>query len=173
MDDNQIAEINDTISNQLLKVQSESDTRNLCHQDPERWRIVATMLAANKPLQHIEQETGTSFYCIKKIQRELDGTIDAYKARQATKGEILVDLADEIAINHLNNVAQTGELTPEAAKAWKEWNAGSGILSQRVNRSRGEADQIVEKREAKTPDQLKAELEQMFAQIPEAEIVDE
>ena len=55
----------------LLATQKESDRRELCHLDPERWCEMAVMLMNGSSALEIRKKLGRSHYTVKRVEAQM------------------------------------------------------------------------------------------------------
>lgn len=165
------------IQEALLERQKASAATDLSNSNPERWVTAATMLIEGSPIKAIRDATGSNHYTIKRVEAAMNEQLCDIARQKAFETRVLTNMNDELMAKQYNKLHEKmdkeEELTDEEARILKNIADAGVKLSHRVDRLEGRADQIVEHRDARSPEQLTQELEKMFGEVVDAELIED
>jgi len=162
------------VKKKMVELQATEYPSSLVCQKPEKWWEIATSLLSGVARTKTHQNTGCDYQTVCRVHRQLIGEVEEYKKWKIEHLRDTQDMADELIGGQIDKKLQssTREGAEEIdAKDLYYLDKVSESVARRLNRLEGGADLIVERRVAKTPAELKADFDEMFAEIEEAEVI--
>lgn len=165
-----LAKKDDPLFETLKKVQASSTPCNLSNTKPEKWLMAAEWIHSGKTPTHL-RKMGFDNRTIARIKREIGGTLDEVQAAKLEELRNIRDVADQVLGDQIEKQADRTDAME--VKEMFYFNNTVDNLDRRIGRIEGRADVIIEHKKAKTPDELMKDFQELFDQIPEAEIIED
>ena len=166
MEETTLAELNKDLRQTLVDIQKSEryDKRSMVYKNPEKWLNVAADIIAGIPSDKVRARHVITWPNYKAIQHEMAGTLDRYRELQANEAEINYSMSQELARMKMEKMHEAGDFDDKDARALDSVAKAGALFEGTARRLRGGADKVVEVRQAKSPQELAKELEEMFNQ---------
>lgn len=160
----------DALFERLKEKQKDAPPMALVNSKPDKWLFAAEWIAAGKTPTDLRAK-GYDNRTIARIKRDIQGTLDIVNAERLEKLRDMRDVGDSVIGKSLDEIHNKGAILD--GKELYFTNKVVEDVDKRIGRMEGLADVVVEHRHVKTPEELAKDFEEMFNQIPEAEVIDE
>lgn len=169
-----LALASEKLRERLHELQKLSHYNAYCVRAPEKWMNVARAVFRGDSVRGTMESLSISQQTYYVVRKQIYDIMDHYKAIQIDNLDANMDAINDISAKALEKITLSGDLELDQAKAIKELNVAGQIMSQRRHKLSDGADKIVRVEQAKTPEELAADLEAMFREnVIEAEVVED